>query len=339
MSTPMTVGVVGAGAIAQVAHLPVIARIEGLRVTAMCDNDRAKARALAERFDVPDVYDDIEDLLQFAKPDILAVCTPNHLHEIHVKMALSAGVHVFCERPLAITLSGVKSVIEAQERSGASLVAGMNHRFRSDVVAVRGFLQRDELGPIRAVRSGWYTFRPSRQALGWRRRRAQSGGGALLDLGLPHIDLALWLTGQRGPLRVLASMNDVSDEATVEDIGFVMISSPNGPTITIDVTWRYVGESERWWCEVIGVDGTAHVAPLRVFKEMHGSAVNVTPAGSAGSGGVFAASYVAQWTTFLSAIRGETTVSDVPDQVLVHQILDAAYESARTKKAVEVTSD
>jgi predicted dehydrogenase len=310
--------------------------MEGAKVSGMCDNDRAKARALAERFGVPDVYDDIEDLLRYSHPDILAVCTPNHLHEIHVKTALSAGVHVFCERPLAIDLAGIQSVIEARERAGVSLIVGMNHRYRSDVQSVRGFLHRGELGSIRAVRSGWYTFRPARQALGWRRRPAQSGGGALFDLGLPLIDLALWVTGETGPFRVSATINKATGENTVEDVGSVLVACDDGPALSVDVTWRYVGESERWWCEVIGVDGSARVAPLAVFKEMHGSAVNVTPPIPAGRGSVFTASYQAQWMNFLAEIRGDVERTDLSDQLVTHRVMEAAYESARTGVTVVV---
>ena len=61
---PLRIGVVGAGAIAQLAHLPVLSKMRGVELVALCDNDRPKARALADRFDIPDVYTDIEDLLE-----------------------------------------------------------------------------------------------------------------------------------------------------------------------------------------------------------------------------------------------------------------------------------
>jgi len=98
-------------------------------------------------------------------------------------------VHVLCERPLALTLAGVERVLAASDKYGKRVMVGMNHRFRSDVQAVRGFLAGGDLGALQAVRGGWYTFQPSRQMLGWRLRREQAGGGAVLDLGLPLIDL------------------------------------------------------------------------------------------------------------------------------------------------------
>ena len=100
--------VIGAGAIAQVAHLPALSKMRGAELVALCDNDGAKARALADRFGVPDVFTDIEELLEFDELDAVVVATPNHLHEPHVLSALAAGLHVFCERPLALGSAGVE---------------------------------------------------------------------------------------------------------------------------------------------------------------------------------------------------------------------------------------
>ena len=146
MNDPIRVGVIGAGAISQVAHLPVLRRLPGVEVAAICDNDVGKAQALATRFDVKDTYDDIEEVLRYARADVAVVCTPNHLHEMHVLAALSAGLHVLCEPPLALTVAGVERVLKASERYGKRVMAGMNHRFRSDVQAVRGFMSGGELG-------------------------------------------------------------------------------------------------------------------------------------------------------------------------------------------------
>ena len=90
------VGVIGAGAIAQVAHLPVLAGRDDVTFVGVCDSDLAKAQSLATRFGAAAAYDDIEDLIQYAKPEAVLVATPNHLHEVHTQAALSAGCAVLC---------------------------------------------------------------------------------------------------------------------------------------------------------------------------------------------------------------------------------------------------
>ncbi len=68
MSAPLRVGVIGAGAIAQVAHLPTLSRLEEFELVSICDNDVPKARSLAARFVIPEVFDDIEHLLRRSRP-------------------------------------------------------------------------------------------------------------------------------------------------------------------------------------------------------------------------------------------------------------------------------
>ena len=89
---PTRVGILGVGAIAQLAHLPLLAKMRGVSVVALCDSDGPKARAIADRFAVPDVFTDIDDLLEFDEMDAVVIATPNHLHEPHVLSALAAKV-------------------------------------------------------------------------------------------------------------------------------------------------------------------------------------------------------------------------------------------------------
>lgn len=327
MNDPIRVGVIGAGGIAQVAHLPVLRRLPGVAVAAICDNDYGKAQALAARFEITDTYDDIEDVLRYANVDAVIICTPNHLHEIHVTSALAAGAHVLCERPLALNVAGVERVLQASEKHGRRVMVGMNHRFRSDVQAVRGFLAGGDLGALQAVRGGWYTFQPSRQMLGWRLRREQAGGGALLDLGLPLLDLALWLAGWPAPKRISAHVTAASREG-VEDMGTALVVCENGTAITVDVSWRHMGEGERFWFDLVGAKGSAAIQPLRIFKDQHGSSVDVTPTGATGRETQFIQSYRAEWMYFLAVIRGEVTAPPPRDQLVIQRVIDAIYRSA-----------
>src|ERR1700716_2600218 len=110
MTEPVRIGVVGAGAIAQLTPLPVLSKMRGAKLVAICDNDRPKARSLADRFDIPDVYTDIGDLLEADGVQAVVFATPNHLHEPHVLSAIAAGVDVLVERPLSLTAKGVERI-------------------------------------------------------------------------------------------------------------------------------------------------------------------------------------------------------------------------------------
>lgn len=335
MSAPVRIAVVGAGAIAQVAHLPVLRRLTGVEVAAICDNDLSKAQALAGRFDVKSAYDDIEDVLRYERPDVVVLCTPNHLHEIHSVAALSAGAHVLCERPLALRSDGIENVLRAAERSGKRVMVGMNHRFRSDVQAVRGFLASGELGAIEAIRAGWYTFQPGRQMVSWRLRRPEAGGGALLDLGLPLLDLGLWLAGWPTPKCVSAHVSRPRPDA-VEHMGSALIVCETGLSLLFDVSWHHMGDGERFWFDVVGEKGAAGMQPLRVFKEIHGTPTDVTPTGATGRETLFTQSYRAEWTYFLAVIRGEVNAPPPRDQLALQRVVEAIYRSAEEGRSVQL---
>jgi predicted dehydrogenase len=333
MKPNIRVGVVGAGAIAQLAHLPLLSKLRGAQLVALCDNDRPKARALADRFDIPDVFTDIEDLLEFDELDAVVVATPNHLHEPHVLSAIAAGVHVLCERPLSLTARGVERILTAANRAERKVFVANNHRFRSDVQALDRFLRGGELGKLTGIRAGVY--QPRIRHEGWRARRAEAGGGAFFDQGLPMVDLAMWLADYPAPVRVWAHMDRPRGTA-VEESALVTLECDSGVAFTFDISWAYVGYEERWWFETLSSRGSARLAPLRVVKELNGKPTDVSPGGAAARESSFNQSYRAELAHFLSVVRDETPYEAPTDQVVLHKVVEAAYRSADEGKEVKL---
>jgi len=336
MSDTMRVGVVGAGAISQVAHLPVLRKLKGVEVAAICDSDFAKARALADRFQIKDAFDDVEELVGHSELDAVVICTPNHLHEGHVLTALGAGLHVLVEKPLALNAASAQRVVRVAEKKDRVVMVGMNHRYRADVQIVRSFVQSGELGEVESVRGSWHVFRPSRSLLGWRLKRDLAGGGAMLDLGLSILDLGLWLAGNPKPVRVSATLDRAGRERATEHAGSAFVVCENGASIFVDVTWHHLGEGERFGVGLRGSKGSASISPLKVWKEMHGTPVDMAPTGSASRENTFTASYRAEWAHFLAAIRGEAKAPGLDEHVALHRVVDAIYRSADDGRDIQL---
>jgi predicted dehydrogenase len=333
MTEPVRIGVVGAGAIAQLTHLPLLSKMRGAKLVAVCDNDRPKARALADRFDIDDTYTDIEDLLETGELQAIVIATPNHLHEPHVLSALAAGLDVLCERPLAMTARGVERIVNAAARANRKVLVGNNYRFRSDVQALAAFIRGGELGKLTGVRAGAYNFRRNE---GWRLRRAEAGGGAFFDFGVPLLDLALWLADFPEAERVVAHMDRATGKNAVEDAMLVQLSSSNGLSFNFDVMSSYVGEEERWWFETISTRGSARLAPLRVVKELHGRPTDVSPRGAAARESAFIQSYRAELAHFLAVLAGDAEYELPTDQVTLLRIVEAIYKSADEEKEIRL---
>lgn len=333
-SGPIRFGVLGLGAIAQTAHLPVLAKMRGVEIAALCDNDAAKARGIAQRFGVKTWCTDIEDLLETPDLDAVVICSPNHAHEVHALSALKAGLHVLIERPFALNARGVERIVAAAEKADCIAMVANNHRFRHDAQTLDSFLRGGELGKLVAVRAGAY--RRMGPTASWRQRRAEAGGGAFLELGLPLLDLAGWLTDFPRVTRLSATMERPRGSNAVEDAAFVMIECQGNFTVTIDTRWNYMSDEDRWWFEIIGTQGSARLSPLRITKELHGQPMDVSPSGASQRDTVTIQSYRSELAHFLAVLRGETAYEASKDSVRVYKLLDMIYKAADEAKEIRL---
>ena len=331
-SSEVRLGLIGVGAVPQTAHLPILSKMRGARLVALCDNDGGKARAIAERYDVRDVFTDIDDLLELEELDAVVVATPNHLHEPHVLAALKGGVHVLCGRPLALSVRGVERILAAAEKAERIVQVDNHNRFRADTQILSQFLSGGELGRMSGVRAGSYQVK---RAMGdWRYRRPEAGGGAFMELGYPLLDLALWFADFPAPVRVSAQMERARGATAVEDSMLVHLECAAGISFSFDVTWNYFGEQDRFWFEVHASRGSGRLAPLRVIKELNGRPMDVSPSGATARESAFLQSYRAQLAHFIAVVRGDVEYEPPQDQVVVHRVLEAIYRSAEEGKEV-----
>lgn len=331
---PVRIGLIGTGAIAQVAHLPILTRMRGVEVVALCDADRNKARTIADRFGVERVHASSDDL--WADPEVQAVvvCTPSDLHEEQVQAALGAGKYVLCEKPLALTAAGAERILE-MEGADSRLMIGMNQRFRPDAQALRSFVSGGDLGEIFYVRAGWLNRRTGRGRKSWRQKKSAAGGGAFMDLGIQMLDLALWLMGYPEPDRLVAHVHRPSAEQ-VEDSAVVLLRLADGRLVNLEVTWALASERERQYLHVLGSAGSGSLAPLRVYKDLDSGLADVTPVVAAGRENPFTASYRQQLGYFAEVVRGRAEAAPPAEQVALLRLIEAVYRSADKGKEISL---
>jgi predicted dehydrogenase len=332
---PLRLGIVGAGAISQVVHLPILAEREDVDVVALGDQDVHKAETLSQRFSIPLVME-ADELLELDELDAVVICTPNHLHEEMAIRALDSGKHVLVERPLASTPDGAARVLESAERSGRVLAVGMPHRFRPEVVALRSFVEGGELGEVHSVRGSWLTraMPPSRAS--WRTRRDTAGGGVLVDLGIPALDLCLHVVGFPEPKRVACVIHRDDDE--LEHTASLLLETVSGVSLTLEVSNRLFGGEDRYYVRVMGSDGTGRFPPLEVYKQLGGRPMEVTPRQPRPRGGenAYTNAYRRLLDDFVRRVSGVGEVSVPAGQVGLMRIIEAAYRSAETGREIEL---
>ena len=156
----------------------------------------------------------------------------------------------------------------------------------------------------------------------------------MLDLGLSILDLGLWLGASSPPARVSASLDPLGKDRSVEQSGSAFVVCENGMSIFVDVTWRHIGEGERFGVGLRGSKGSAGINPLHVWKELNGMPHDVSPTGSFSRENSFTASFRAQWAHFLAAVAGEAEVPKLTEHITMLKVLEAIYQSAEAGKDV-----
>ena len=332
--TPVRVGVIGTGAISQVVHVPIFAEREDVELVAVADADLHKAEALSRRFKVPNVCD-ADALIARDDVDAVVICTPNQLHEEMAIAALEADKHVFVERPLATTSVGAARVVKAAEKSGRVLVAGMPHRFRPGVIALRDFIAGGELGEVYAVRGSWMTRLMPGSRHTWRYDRG-AGGGALIDLGVPALDLCMWLVGYPKVTRVSCITSPKAP--AVEDAATLMAETEGGLALSLEVSNRLFAADDRYFARVMGTEGSGSLPPLEVYKQLGGRPIDVTPRQPKPSGGEnpYTNAYRRLLDDFVQSVAGRSDAAVPHEQVALMRLIEAAYESSEAGHEVDL---
>ena len=194
-ASSLTVGIVGLGY--GRAHIPAF-QANGCRVVALCQRDRAAAQAVARRYDVPQVFDRWDQMLEVARPGIVVVAPPPNLHAPIVLRALESGAHVLCEKPLAMTVAEARGMAEAAARAGRIAMTSFNWRFPAAMQELHARVQAGAVSRVFHVAARWRGSRMASadEAPDWRMDRAQAGHGVMGDQGVHVIDLVRFALGE-----------------------------------------------------------------------------------------------------------------------------------------------
>jgi predicted dehydrogenase len=330
------IAVVGAGHVAQIAHIPAYKINPDTELVALVDGDQVKGENVRKQFGFKSFYEDMTEMLDKEKVDAVDICTPNYLHAPMVIAALRSGRHVLCEKPLARNAAEAAQMVKVAAESKRYLMVGMNNRYRDDVKVLQTFIKRGELGQVHMVKTGWLRRVHEWRERTWFTEMGKAGGGALLDLGIPIMDLAIWVAGLKNPLRVTCSVFGKKGKSGVEESACAMVNFTGGTVLILEVSWNLKTPQDVTYLQVFGSKGAAVMHPLTIHKSMHGHLVNVTPELDK-SRNYYKESYRQEINHFIECIQEKRTpLTTGEEAVSMMKILDAMYESAEIGKEIQL---
>ena len=358
MDRIVKIGIIGCGGIANGKHMPSLKKIKNVQMVAFCDVIEERAVKAAEEYGVEGakVYTDYKELLKDRDIEVVHVCTPNRSHAFISIEAMEAGKHVMCEKPMAKTYKEAKEMLDASERTGMKLTIGYQSRWRADSLYLKKMCEDGELGEI------YYG-----KAIALRRRAVptwgvflneyEQGGGPLIDIGTHALDLTLWMMDNYKPKMVvgttfekLKNQKDCGNawgdwdpkKFTVEDAAFGFIVMENGATIMLESSWALnIRNPKEAITMICGTEGGADMFDgLNINFIKNGRQCILKPDLTAGGVAFYDGDgdedpSVLEARAWLDAVVNDHEPRTKASQALVvTQILEAIYESAKTGKPV-----
>ena len=247
-TSPLKIGVIGAGAIAQRRHLPEFHRNADAVVVAVADPKADRVKEIAALYDAK-AFTDHKDMLKKADLDAVVVATPNALHAPQTIDAFEAGYHVLVEKPMATTREDAKKMIAAGEKAGKHLMIGLNQRLDAPHVKAKEILDSGRLGKVLTFRTAFQHPGPDGWsvdgAASWFFDPPMAVMGATGDLGVHKADLMRYLLGEEfvevgGIVTTLDKKRD-GKYIDLDDNALITMKSESGVCGVMTVSWTNYG--------------------------------------------------------------------------------------------------
>ncbi|KPK80264.1 MAG: dehydrogenase [Phycisphaerae bacterium SM23_33] len=336
-------------------HLDSYQKYGRCSAAAICDIDAGRLAEMAGKYGIPQerCFRDYRKMLaavEKLKLHAVSVALPNHLHAPATIAALRAGLHVLCEKPMAMSARQGRAMLAAAEKARRKLMINFSFRFTDQSQALKRMVDSGAIGDIYFGRTVWHRRRGMPGFGGWFGTKKLSGGGPVIDLGVHRLDLAMWLMGSPRPVTVSGSTFDhigarvarqQGKSFDVEDLGCALVRFDNGATLILEASWAGFSEKREDMCtQLYATKGgivqrnqeEGYTFEARVYGEQ---------------GGTLWESRLQQTTVqtpsayqeFVDAVLDDRQpLATGQDGLAVQLILDAIYRSARTGREVRITA-
>jgi predicted dehydrogenase len=262
--------VIGIGDIAAKRVIPGILASPRSRLAGIVTRDPAKAAP----YNVP-AWTDLDSALEQSGATAVYVATPVFLHAPQTIAALRAGMHVLCEKPMALTYADARRMQDAAHDTGRTLGIAYYRRLYPKVLRVRELLTAGAIGrPVFAEATSHDWFHPTDGFRAWLVDPAMAGHGPLRDVASHRIDLMNYLFGE--PRRVSGHLSTLVHPIRVEDNATVLVEHHGGMRSMVDVRWHsHVPRDE---FRIRGTEGELDLTPLNGPELVYPGGVERIPA-------------------------------------------------------------
>lgn len=342
MSHGTKVGIIGGGWPGQ-AHARGYREAGGFVVVAVADLIPERRAQLAGESSKAKQYAEAKELILDPEVEAVSICLPTHLHLPMAALALKKGKHVILETPPGVSVKESKQLAAAAAKAGKVLTYAFQRRFGGAELAAKQAIEKGYAGEAAHVRSTWMRTRGIPIGTGWYTDVAQSGGGALMDLGSHMLDIGWHLLGQPKAVSVYAvtrqqfkELSPRPETNTAEDSAFAMVRFEGGKSMELAVSWaiNQAPAQNGTTCRVHGSTGAVEVytptGPVLYRSFGPKGEAKATPLKQPKVLG-----HAAMLRQFRECILGKGNTVMGPERgIELMQMIEAMYRSAESGKSV-----
>ena len=266
-------GVAGCGNFLETAFLPTLKQNKRNKLTTVYSSNLARAKFIAEKFSAKNYFNDFQEFLK-EDFDALYISSKNSDHYWQVIEAAKAGKNILCEKPLALNSTQVKEMIEVCNQNNVQLAVNYVYRFHPLVIKAKELIDKQLLGKIVYISANYnVNYSPNDN---FRFTKADSGGGALRDIGTHMIDLLMFLGGEIK--QVKGFVDNVVYSSQVDDNALAVLKFEAGNYGYFNVSFNCQKAPNR--IEIVGYKGSITIERLvsnrngiaKIIIDIHGEA-------------------------------------------------------------------
>lgn len=331
MSThlPIRFGLVGAGGISAAWSQALLDAPDLARLVAVADAIPERADELAAKHPSARSHDCAGQMVSAGGLDAVILCTPPRYHAEQTCQMVEAGLHVLCEKPLALEVRDAIRMAEAATKAGVCFTMASKFRFVADIVQAREMVRQGAIGDIVLFENQFTSVIDMSQR--WNSRPEISGGGVLIDNGTHSLDLMRYFLGPVEQVQVVEGRR--IQNLPVEDTVHVFARNRDGVIGSIDLSWS-LHKGSPWFVNLHGSRGGIQIGWKQSSCRRNGEA----DWSVYGRGYDRSAAFRGQLTNFVRAIRGEEPLVITPDEgVDSVKAVEAAYDAMNRSPWVRVS--
>lgn len=340
-------GVIGAGGIADRRTLPGMMLSENSELVAVMEVNAELAEKLREKYNAKYAYTSYEELLKNDEIDAVYIASPVSCHKPQAIAAAVAKKHILLEKPAALTIEEGEEILKSAKDNGVLIASGFMMRYHGYHQKIKEMIAAGDIGQVvsaRAQLTCWYPDIPG----AWRQDKAQSGGGALMDMGVHCIDLIEYITGGK-TVRTAAFNKTKTFSYNVDDSSSVLIDLDNGVTAFVDSNFNIPDDAAFCRMEFYGTKGS--ILCEGTIGQVEGGTVKAVISDPGGynaaqnrtANGTFTVEaelgnmYEKEISSFAeSVLTGKTLTVPLEDAIHVQKVALAAYKSSENGVIADV---